>query len=92
MSAGVYEIAAESSDCYGIVSFVAVPSGQGQQAAAAPVMEVYATSMRRPAVDEVLQSLWALKKASLPIDHSTGYPSQRNRWHRASSGYSRRCS
>ncbi len=59
LSPGVYEIAAESSDCYGIVSFVAVPSGQGQQSAAAPVMAVYATSMVRPAVDEVLQSLWA---------------------------------
>lgn len=59
LTPGVYEIAAESADCYGIVSFEAMPSGHNGQNTAAPVMEVYATSMRRAAVDEVLQSLWA---------------------------------
>lgn len=59
LTPGVYEIAAESADCYGIVSFEAVPSGRNDQNTAAPVMEVYAASMRRAAVDEVLQSLWA---------------------------------
>lgn len=74
LSPGVYEIAAESSDCYGIVSFVAVSSGQGQQAATAPVMEVYATSMRRPAVDEVLQSLWAPQDAIVADRPFDGLP------------------
>lgn len=59
LTPGVYEIAAESADCYGIVSFEAVSSGRNDQNTAAPVMEVYAASMRRAAVDEVLQSLWA---------------------------------
>ncbi|MEO8269466.1 MAG: carboxypeptidase-like regulatory domain-containing protein, partial [Aureliella sp.] len=52
LSPGVYEIAAESPNCYGIVSFEAVPNGQNSQNASPPAMEVYATSMRRTAVDE----------------------------------------
>lgn len=57
LSPGVYEIAAESPDCYGVVSFEAVSSGESGSTSAA--MEVYASSMGREAVDEVLQSLWA---------------------------------
>ena len=56
LTPGVYEIATESPESYGIVSFEAV---QGGGNAAASVMEVYASSMRRSSVDEVLQSLWA---------------------------------
>ncbi len=59
LSPGVYEIAAESADCYGIVSFQAVSGRHLGQNTTTPVMEVYASSMRRTAVDEVLQSLWA---------------------------------
>ena len=53
---GVYEIAAESADCYGIVSFQAV---DGSQLGQAPAMDIYAATMNRARVDEVLQSLWA---------------------------------
>lgn len=53
---GVYEIAAESPNCYGIVSFQAVDGGQLRRT---PTMDVYASTLRRAKVDEVLQSLWA---------------------------------
>lgn len=56
LSPGVYEIAAESPSCYGIVSFQAVDSSQLGRA---PAMDVYASTMSRANVDEVLQSLWA---------------------------------
>lgn len=56
LSPGVYEIAAESPDCYGIVSFQAV---DGNLLGRAPAMDVYAASMTRASVDDVLQSLWA---------------------------------
>lgn len=56
LSPGVYEIAAESPNCYGIVSFQAV---DGQQLGRAPAMDIYASSMTRASVDDVLQSLWA---------------------------------
>ena len=56
LTPGVYEIAAESANCYGIVSFQAV---DGSQLGRAPAMDVYASSMNRASVDEVLQSLWA---------------------------------
>lgn len=56
LSPGVYEIAAESPNCYGIVSFQAV---DGNLLGRAPSMDVYAASMTRANVDDVLQSLWA---------------------------------
>lgn len=56
LTPGVYEIAAESPNCYGIVSFQAV---DGSQLGRTPTMDVYASTMRRAKVDEVLQSLWA---------------------------------
>ncbi len=56
LTPGVYEIAAESPNCYGIVSFEAVDSSQLGRA---PAMDVYASTMSRSNVDAVLQSLWA---------------------------------
>ncbi len=54
LSEGVYEIASETADSFGIVSFEAV-SGTSTPTA----MQVFASSMPRNAVDEVLKGMWA---------------------------------
>ncbi len=61
LSAGVYEIAAETPNSYAISSFQAIASGQPGSAA---VMNVYASRMPRANVDEVLKSLWAPQEMS----------------------------
>ncbi len=62
LSQGIYEIASETDHSFAIVSFEAVSGRQPS------VMDVYASSMPRTAVDAVLKELWA------PQEEGAGTP------------------